>query len=391
MSRILEIARVNMVRTLRDRLGMFFIVILPMILIVVLGFTYGGQGSVRVGLSDADRSALSGDLVSAIGTNSDAQLEIRRYATPADLSDAVSRGFVNIGLAIHAGYDAALRSGNPAEVEILDPSTTGGTAVRSLVDQAIAGQDALARAARFAAARTGVTFDSALQAARSSATAAPGVEVSMVSVAATAATNPSGFSIGAQSQVILFMFLTSLTGATELLVTRQLGISRRMVSTPTSTSQIVVGEGIGRLALALFQGAFIVGASALLFNVNWADPLATTAIIVAFAFVSAGAAMLIGSLARNASQVGALGPALGLTLGLLGGTMVPSEVFPETMRTLGHLTPHAWAMDAFRALLLRGAGLTDILPQLGVLALFAVVLLSLASLRFRRLIATGAI
>ena len=152
-----------------------------------------------------------------------------------------------------------------------------------------------------------------------------------------------------------------------------------------------MGEGIGRLALALFQGAFIVAASALLFDVDWADPLATAAIIITFAFVSAGAAMLIGSLARNASQAGALGPALGLTLGLLGGTMVPSEVFPETMRTLGHLTPHAWAMDAFRALLLRGAGLADILPQLGVLVLFAVVLLGLASLRFRRLIATGAI
>ena len=120
-----------------------------------------------------------------------------------------------------------------------------------------------------------------------------------------------------------------LTGATELIVTRQLGISRRMFSTPTSMAAIILGEGAGRLALALFEGAFIVLASALLFNVNWADPAATTAIVVVFAFVSAGAALLIGTLVRNASQAGAIAPAIGLIVALLGGTMVPPEVFPE--------------------------------------------------------------
>jgi ABC-2 type transport system permease protein len=210
-------------------------------------------------------------------------------------------------------------------------------------------------------------------------------------VAKGASDSPSGFSIGAQSQVILFMFLISLTGATELLVTRQLGISRRMYSTPTGAAAIILGEGIGRLALALFEGGFIVLVSAVLFGVDWADPAATTAIIVVFAFVSAGAAMLIGMLARNASQAGALGPALGMGMGLLGGTMVPPEVFPEVMRTLSHVTPHAWAMDAFRALSFEGAGLVEVLPELAVLATFAAVLLAVAGLRFRKLLSTGAI
>jgi linearmycin/streptolysin S transport system permease protein len=390
ISRVAAIARANLLRTLRDRLGLFFVVILPLILIVVLGITYGGQGSVRVGVADADASALSGDLVDALGASTEATLEIRRYDTPADLADAVARGYVNFGLAIRSGYDAALRGGGVGEVEYLSPPTTGSSAVRSLVERAVAGQEALVRAARFAMVATGATFDDALVAAQRGADRSAGVDVSVESVA-VAADGPSGFSIGAQSQLILFMFLTSLTGATELILSRQLGISRRMVATPTSTATIILGEGVGRLGLALFQGAFIVLASALLFNVEWADPVATAAIVIVFAFVAAGAAMLIGTLARNASQAGALGPALGLTLGLLGGTMVPPEVFPETMRTLAHVTPHAWAMDAFRALLLRGAGLVDIVPDLAVLALFAAVLLGLAGLRFRRLIVRGAI
>ena len=194
--------------------------------------------------------------------------------------------------------------------------------------------------------------------------------------------------MGAQSQVILFMFLTSLTGATQLILTRQLGISRRMFSTPTGAGTIILGEALGRFAFALFQGGLIVVASALLFGVDWVDPGATAAIVVAFAVVATGAAMLVGTFASNTHQAAALGPALGMIAGLLGGTMVPPEIFPSIMRTLSYVTPHAWAMDAFHAVLLRGAGLVDVLPQIGVILAYAVALLFVAVWRFRRVIAT---
>jgi len=390
MSRILAIARANAIRTLRDRLGLFFIVVLPIILIVVLGITYGGQGVIKVGVADLDHSALSKELVAAIAPSDESRIAVRSFDSAADLEDAVARGFVGFGLTIQPGFDTALRSGGSADVAYVASPTAAATATRATVERAVAGLDELVRAARFSSARTGASFEDALATARSSRAAAAGVTVAMASVAENE-TQPSGFSIGAQSQVILFMFLTSLTGATELIVTRQLGISRRMFSTPTSATQIVLGEGIGRLLLALFEGAFIVVASAVFFGVDWGDPAAATAIIIVFAFVSAGAALLIGVLARNASQAGALGPAVGMILGLVGGTMVPPEVFPEIMRTLGHVTPHAWAMDAFRALLFQGAGLLDIIPELAVLVAFAAVLLAVSGLRFRRLIATGAI
>jgi ABC-2 type transport system permease protein len=385
----LAIAWANLVRTSRDRQGLFFIVLLPMILIVVLGITYGGQGSARVGVADADGGPFARELATDIGATTDARIEVRSYGTVADLRDAVARGFVEFGLAIPAGYDAALRSGGTASVEFEAPPTTASGAVRSTVERAVAAQSALIRAARFAAAQDGVSLDVALAAARASRASAPGVAVVVESVATSATAGVSGFSLGAQSQVILFMFLTALTGAVELITTRQLGISRRMLSTPTSVRTIILGEGIGRVGLALFQGSFIVIASALLFNVEWANPVATAAIVVVFSFVAGGAALLIGAIAANASQAGAIGPALGMMLGLLGGTMVPAEVFPEAMRTASHLTPHAWALDAFRGLLLRGETLVDILPQLAVLAGFAAVLMTLAVWRFRRALVAG--
>ncbi|HEX9550600.1 MAG TPA: ABC transporter permease [Candidatus Limnocylindrales bacterium] len=387
MNRVLAIAAANFRRTLRDRLGLFFIIVLPMILIVVLGITYGGQGVLRIGIVDLDRSVLSRELLDAIAPDADTRLELRTFGSPAELEDAVARGRTSFGLTIEAAFDATLRAGGRAGVVYVEAPTTGSVAGRAPVERAVASIEALVRAARFSAERNGTSFEAALQVARTAGAATPGVAVAVEAAAGVDQTPlPGGFTIGAQSQLILFMFLTSLTGATELIVTRQLGISRRMFATPTGAGTIIAGESVGRLALALFQGAFIVIASTALFGVEWGDPAGAAAIVVVFSFVAAGAAMLVGALARNESQAGAIGPALGMGFGLLGGTMVPPEVFPETMRTIGHLTPHAWAMDAFRALTFDGADLAAILPELAVLLGFAVALLGLATVRFRRTI-----
>jgi ABC-2 type transport system permease protein len=335
----------------------------------------------RIGIADQDRSPVSEALSGSLQTT-DVRLEIRRYDTVADLRDAVERGFVEIGLAIPAGYDAALRAGGQASVEIIAQPLSYASAVRTAADDAIARQTALIQAARFASSTTGASFDAALAAAQDRRTAVAGVDVVVESVADVTA-NPNGFAVGAESQVILFMFLTSMTGAAVLITTRQLGISRREYSTPTSVRSIIAGEALGRFVFALFQGGLIVVASALFFGVSWFDPLASGAIVVAFALVSAGAAMLLATLVANEHQLSALGPALGMVFGLLGGTMVPIEVFPDVMRTISHVTPHAWAMEAFHHLLLDGGGLSDVLPQVAVLLGFAVVLLSLAVFRFR--------
>lgn len=141
---------------------------------------------------------------------------------------------------------------------------------------------------------------------------------------------------------------------------------------------------LARIAFALAQGVFIVGASALMFGVTWGDPMSLAAVVLIFSLVAGAASMIVGAVAANPSQAGAIGPALGMLLGLLGGSMVPLEVFPPTMQTVARLTPHAWAMDALAAASQPGNTVVDILPELGVLLAFAVVFFAIAVTRFRR-------
>ena len=78
-----------------------------------------------------------------------------------------------------------------------------------------------------------------------------------------------------------------------------------------------------------------------------------------------------GTLFSSEQQAAPVALLLGLGLAALGGSMAPLEVFPPTARTIAHVTPHAWANDAFSKLLDHGGDLVTVLPQVGVLLAFA--------------------
>ena len=67
------------------------------------------------------------------------------------------------------------------------------------------------------------------------------------------------------------------------------------------------------------QGLLNVAGTVVLFRVDWGNPL-TTAFVVMLCLAATGAAMLLGSVLKNASQAGAMGVFLGLVLAAIGGS-----------------------------------------------------------------------
>jgi ABC-type Na+ transport system ATPase subunit NatA/ABC-type multidrug transport system permease subunit len=239
------------------------------------------------------------------------------------------------------------------------------------------------KAARAAAEATGTDFDAAL-ADRARAAGQERLRVEAVTVGGRADALPAGFNYTAPANLVLFVFITSLAGAATLIEARRLGVTRRLLATPTTATTILFGEALGRFAVALLQGLIVFGVGWLVFGVDWGEPPAALLLVVTFALVATGVGMLLGSVLRNAEQATSIGPPVGIALGMLGGCMWPLAVVPAPMRAFGHLFPHAWAMDAFIALIARDAGLAGIARELAVLAAFAAALLALASWRLRR-------
>lgn len=66
--------------------------------------------------------------------------------------------------------------------------------------------------------------------------------------------------------------------------------------------------------------------------------------------------------------------------------MLPLELFSPTLKRVAHVTPHAWALDGFADLIYRGGSAVNVLPEAGVLSLYAAALILLASWRLRAVI-----
>lgn len=383
IGKALAIAGVNLRRLLRDRSNIFFVLLFPMLLILVIGAAFGGGFSPRLGVVVTEPGPLSDRLVAELRV--DESFTVRRLADAAALRTAVERGEIAGGVIVPAGYDEILRDGGEVDLRYLSRPDEYGQQVSLAVRGALAREAALLRAAGFVAAETGQDFDAALATAESVAGGIPPVSVEATTVGQALFPASLGrFDTGASSQLLLFVFLTSLVGATALIETRRLGVSRRMLATATGAGTILAGEALGRVAVALVQGLVIMLGAGLLFGVNWGDPLAAGALLLAFALVASGAAMVLGGVLRTEQQAGGLGILLGLALGALGGSMMPAELFSDAMRTVSRVTPHAWANEGFAELVRRGGGLPDIAVQLGVLFGYAAVLFLLGTWLLRR-------
>jgi ABC-2 type transport system permease protein len=380
----LVIARANLLRLFRDRGSLFFVFVFPLALVLLIGLQFGGSFMPKLGVvgpAGAEAENLVGRL------SEEPRLEVVPYQTETALVEAVEEGGLAAALVIPSGYDRMLLAGEPIELGFVARPDGSGRSLSVVVDQAVADATMEVKAARFVADRGLADFDSARSLVDQVRPLVKPVEVVTRTVGESLFPSTLGrFDLGASSQLILFMFVTALSGAAVLIQTRQLGLSRRMLATPTEVRTIVIGEGLGRFGVVLLQGLYIMVATLLAFRVNWGDPLGATAVLVAFAAVGAGAAMLMGSVFRSAEQAGGVGVMAGLGLAALGGCMLPLELFSPTLRRIAHITPHAWAVDAFAELVQRQGGLIDILPQLGVLAAYATVLVAVATWMLRRVI-----
>jgi ABC-2 type transport system permease protein len=380
------IATSNLQRMFRARTNIFFVFVFPMILILVLGATFGGSSNPHLGVVGGRSGPLAEGLLKQLqGTP---HIKVVSVPNASRLLTDVERGNLAAGLLIPSGYDAAIRSDHLVDLKYMARPDKSSQQLSETVRGAVSKRAALLGAARFAVAEQAVpSFDSALASAKRASTTIASVSVHETTAGTALFPHSLGpFDEGAWTQLLLFVFLTALTGAVALIETRRLGLSRRMPSTPTEPGMVVAGETLGRVLIAVVQATVIILGSSLLFGVNWGQPLGVAAIILLFALVASGAGILMGTLFRNEQQAAGISLLLGLGLGALGGCMVPLEVFSHTMRRVAHITPQAWGNDAFSKLVGHGASIGGILPQLGVLAGYAAVILALASWRLRRVI-----
>lgn len=386
----LAIARVALTRLFRERSTLFFVFVFPLALVLLIGLQFGGGRELTVVAVGAD-GPVAAEL--AAGLEGESDVTVQTAPDRAAAIDEVARGEADAAAVFPVGFEDDVAAGD-ARVELLTAPDGRGLELRPLLSERISAHSRELVSADVAAEVTGRPVAELRDAAATAAGLVPEVRVRRTSVAgdpvAAEFADANPFASGASSQLVLFVFITSLTGASALVQERNLGMITRVLATPTRVREVLLGAAAGRFGIALFQGAYIMLGATVLFGVGWGDPPGAIAVLVVFSAVSAGAAMLVGASVDNDAQAGGIGIGLGLGLAALGGSMAPLEVFPDTMRVVAHVSPHAWANDAFADLIRRDGTVLTIVPELAVLAVLAAVLLGVGARQLRRSVLGGA-
>ena len=162
------------------------------------------------------------------------------------------------------------------------------------------------------------------------------------------------------------------------------GTFRRLQAAPLSHTALLLGKLIPFFIINLIQMVLMLTVGVLAFHITLGnDPLALVLLAVATAAAANGMGLLVTALAKTREQMSGMSTLLSVTLAAIGGMMVPTFIMPGFMQVVSRVTPHAWALQGFQDVMIRGMGAADVLPEVGVLMGFAAVFFAVALWRFR--------
>jgi ABC-2 type transport system permease protein len=204
--------------------------------------------------------------------------------------------------------------------------------------------------------------------------------------------NPAGRSalfmvpgLAAYLLAISAVLLTALTIAGEW----ERGSMEQLFAAPVGRLEIVLGKLLPYLVLGMVELQLVLAFGAVAFDLPVRGSAALLFAIGFFFLVGMlGQGLLISVVAKNqlvATQAGALSALLPSLL--LSGMMFPIENMPAALRALSRVVPARYFVHALRGVLLKGNGLDVLWPDLVAQIAFGVVVVALATARFRRRLA----
>ncbi len=366
MRKVLLIAAKDFLLVMRDPAALLLMLLAPFLLTVGMGLIAGsflGGGSVGIGdipvaLAIEDRGAAGAALLEYLRSPDIEGLLMGTSAPDA----AAARSLVDsdkaaAALIVPSGFTASL-SGTPSPL-ILYLNPNSGAAAGVVLDIVTAYAD------RLQARRLGAPVVKAAITVRT-----------MQGGNAGGGFNPLAYI--APGMALMFLMYRVSNGGRSLLVERAQGTLSRLLVSPTTAAQVLAGKMLGIFATGAAQLLVLIVASTLLFRLHWGDPVGVVVLVLAAVAGATGWGLLLTALARTPGQVSAIGAALMLIFGILGGSFVRIDAMPGWVRLASRITPNAWGLDAFGTLAL-GGSLPDIGTPLLALLVMAAVLFSVST------------
>jgi ABC-2 type transport system permease protein len=346
----------------RDRITLAMIVGIPVMQLVLFGY------AINFTLRDldtavADQAGTAGSRALVMDLQNTGVLRVKRDASsPQELMTMLRRGEISVGIAIPPDFERRKLDGREA--------------VQILVD----GADTAVQAAAAQLAQT--PLDSAKYPGSPDQRRAPS-QISVVGFY-----NPERRSainiVPGLIGIILTMTMVMFT-AVAIVRERERGNMELLIATPVSSSELMIGKVLPFAGIGLIQTTLVLLLGAWLFDVPVRGSLFDVyiaAILLIVANLTLG--LMISTKAQSQFQAMQMTFFVFLPSILLSGFMFPFAGMPKVIQWLAEILPLTHFLRLIRGVMLRGASIVELWPEVLALVAFTTIMMTAAILRFRK-------
>ncbi len=349
MTKIIALLRTNFIMLTRQRALIISSLGLAVISMLVFGFLFGGNGSVKtvLGVVDQDHSSISGQVVSQLQQSNSLQVYTGTYS---EEQQALTNGQRNAVIVIPSSFGARL--------------VQGGAHLQVLYDQSNP----------VTAAATQLTVKAIVDGINSAATHQPGpVTLDQQAVAVKDLRTIDFITPGMLGMLLMW---ANFAVGVQLVSWRELGITRRLAATPLKPISMISSQVVARLALSIVQAIILLALAIWIFNIHIYGNFAMLALVVILgALTMLAIGFAVASFVKKSEAANSVLLLVSFPMMFLGGSYFPVSGAPSFLQPIIHAMPLYYLNDALRQVILNGAGWGAI--QTGMLVLTAWIVASM--------------
>lgn len=362
LQRIGAIASKEFKHLSRDRVTFGMIVMIPLMQLILFGYAISTMvRGLPIAIVDNSGSAAARAITEQVRATQVVDI-VGNYATAKEAEDAIVAGTVRAVLVFPENLAQRAAGGEPLAQWLVDGSDTMvSSALLALRTMPLHLEAGVPEGAYQASAPT---FEVALffnPERRSEVNIVPGL-----------------------TAIILTMTLILFT-AVGLVREREHGNLELLITTPIQPLELMVGKLVPYIFVGLVQITIILGLGRVVFNVVFqGELLSLAAVTLPFIAASLALGLLFSTLAKTQMQAMQMTFFLLMPSILLSGFMFPYDAMPRLAQYIAEILPATHFMRLIRGVFLRGADATQLLPDIGWLLGFTVIMLTISTLRFRK-------
>lgn len=406
---VFAIAKTDFLGIARNKTAIFFTLLFPLFFLIIIGFTFGTQGTgetsrIRVGTVNLDGIAIDvNGTVSQNGTIGDAFVQALKDAnftvyeygeygdkdTDGTAAYDISRGEIKVAVVIPANFTEALSfqyTDSPgmqiptkARLDLYtDPSDPTGSI--------IAQQSILGFISAYIEYYQGIVINQIPDAQMRDYAKVLADPITVSTSEADVSGRPLRWIDymvpGTLGLVLLWSGLNhaSVAIATE----RTKGTFQRMIIAPVSPITVLAGKFISCLAIVYLSAVIMLASGILIFQVNlyWNIPTIVLSIFLG-ALSAIGLGLIISSLAKNEEAANSIAVLISVPLQFFIGAFFPLSIMPEVAQIFGEALPFTKLVNAMQNIMTKDLPFEAIMPEIIYMTISGLILFTIGIIAYR--------